>query len=148
MQVPSHRDEHFVGTFPLTGSFSEKLCAYLTEPGQNSRFYSLFRREQLLVAFVPEPFVAADWAIVVNLLRLGDFYEVDEILMERASDGESSQLHATEESVILRIKNSWVLRDFTYWLWRNIDTRDFLRCLPQIISLNARFTYARLFESR
>lgn len=148
MQLPTHKDARFVGSFPLSGSFSEKLCAYLTEPGQNSRFYSLFKREQLLAAFVRRAFVGADWAIVVNLLRLGDFHEVDEILMERASDGESSQLHATEESGMSRVKNSWVLRDFSCWLWSNVGVRDFLACFPQLTSLNARFTFVRLFGSR
>ncbi|CAN5444833.1 glycosyltransferase family 2 protein [soil metagenome] len=147
MEIPPSKDERFVGTSPLRGTFEEKLRAFLAEPGQNSRFYGLFRREQIKAAFVPEPFIAGDWAIMINLLRAGDFHEVPEVLMERASDGASSRLHAAG-GIFPRLKGVWVLRDFTAWLWNNLEPSEFRRCILHIAWLNLRFSYAQIFRGR
>ena len=128
-----------IGTFPIRGEYSERLWQYLSMPAANSRFYGLFRRKQLLDSYVAENFYASDWAIMINTLRHGDFFECNEVLMERGYHGESSarrlvdQLKAFQHN---RPKSLFPLYEFTRWLWLNINRTDFIRCLVPILNLN------------
>ena len=148
MGIPTHKAPSYIGTFPLTGTFEHKLTRYLAEPGQNSRFYGLFRADPLRQAFVPESFVAADWATVVRVLRFGDFHEVDNVLMSRGSHGESSRLHHYRRRRFRGRDSVFPLAEFTRWLWRELPPVLFARVLPQVLEQNARFTYAALKASQ
>lgn len=144
MTMPRGKSGEFTGTFPLRGRFSKKVAEYLRCPGQNSRFYGVYRRGAIQRSLVREPFIGADWATMINVLRHGDLHEVDETLMERGSRGESSRLHSDGGSrpLATRIRTSLVLAPFTRWLARNLPRSVFLACLPRIVELNARYAAA------
>lgn len=60
-----------------------RLAEYLAEPGDNARFYSLYRTAALRRAFPPNDFHSYDLAVVAGLLAEGKFGEVDDVLMWR-----------------------------------------------------------------
>lgn len=137
-----------VGTAPLRGDYVRRLGAYLAEPALNSRFYGVYRCEAIQRAYVPRAFLASDWAVIVNVLREGEFHEVERVLLERAVDGESSRAVSEQVGGLSPLRpRSWVpLGDFTAWLWRNLPTPVFLRCLPEIVRLNVSKTTKMLYE--
>lgn len=139
----AHQRERLTGTFPISGSYQQRLRGYLSCPATNSRFYGLVRRDQLLCAYVDEPFLAQDWAIVVGLLRHGEFREVDRVLMERSSHGQSMTSLLTQMKATGGRWPSMALplSDFNRWLWRHIGALRFVSCLDLIARLNAQFTF-------
>lgn len=127
------------GTFPLRGEYSERLRQYLSMPATNSRFYGLFRRQQLLGSFIDENFYACDWAIMINALKYGEFFEWNEVLMERGYYGESSAKRLMDQLKSFHLKGPkslFPLYEFTRWLWLNINHADFIKCLVPILNLN------------
>ncbi|MBI5714492.1 MAG: glycosyltransferase family 2 protein [Chloroflexi bacterium] len=127
------------GTFPLRGEYSERLRQYLSMPATNSRFYGLFRRQQLLGSFIDENFYACDWAIMINALKHGEFFEWNEVLMERGYYGESSAKRLMDQLKSFHLKGPkslFPLYEFTRWLWLNINHADFIKCLVPILNLN------------
>jgi len=128
-----------VGTHPIRGSYPERVHRFLAAPGANSRFYGLFRRQQLADAFVDGLFYAQDWAVMINLLRWGEFYELDEVLMERGIQGESAASLIIEQARSLSPRPSRAvlpLLDFTQWLWSNLDRSVYWKSLAPILYLN------------
>lgn len=79
------------GTFPLMGSFSQRLSAYLSEPGTNSRFYGIFRTLPLQNSFKNFPLYAFDWSVIIETLTYGEFNEVEDVQLFRGGKGLSNQ---------------------------------------------------------
>lgn len=121
---------HHNGCFAISGAYLRRLRQFLAAPGDNSRCYSLFRRKDLLASFVDGEFIAFDWAIMLNVLKRGSLYEVDEILMWRATDGLSRRPNYQGRYLFLR--------EFTTWFWRTAGWRNFAACLDLILRLNVR----------
>ena len=57
MQCLRDIDHHLVGTYPISGVYSQKLRQLFRCLGANSRFYALYRHEPLLNSFVSESFM-------------------------------------------------------------------------------------------
>src|SRR5262249_50225491 len=57
-----------LGTAPLQSSMQANLRRYLLNPGLNSRFYALFRREALLRCLPLPTYCGGDWTLVVRTL--------------------------------------------------------------------------------
>jgi glycosyltransferase involved in cell wall biosynthesis len=79
------------GTYPLTGTVAENVETYLRAPGDNSRFYGVFRTEVIRKCMVSEEFMASDWYIVLRSLQYGTYREVPEPLFWRGVHGISSR---------------------------------------------------------
>lgn len=71
------------GTFALLGSRRDNVARFLAQPGDNSRFYGLWRSEALRRSMTARGFYATDWAIVLASLRLGLHWEIPEVLIVR-----------------------------------------------------------------
>lgn len=71
------------GTFALRQSPAQNATRFLAKPGDNSRFYGLYRTAALRAAFPSTDFYAFDWAVSAGTLRFGLHNELPEILMLR-----------------------------------------------------------------
>lgn len=72
------------GTAPLLGEPWERVRVFLKRPSEASRFYSLFRTDDLRASFPEDIDVFGYDYVVLALAALrGEFLEVDEVLMER-----------------------------------------------------------------
>jgi glycosyltransferase involved in cell wall biosynthesis len=97
------------GTYALLDDPQQNLLKYLSEPAQNSRFYGLFRTEVLRECMRNLPTIwAADWLAMARTLKFGKHYEVNQCLLHRGPDGDSSQPAA----LIARIYRSSFFRIF------------------------------------
>lgn len=125
-------------TFPVSGLYEKKIRAFLKNPGSNSRFYGLFRTNQLRECFINKPFVAFENAIFLNLLKMGDLFELDEVLMYRFDEGWST-------IGIINLVHS-IYRDplgiifpyyhFNKWCLKHICVKNFLRNIDIFLRLN------------
>lgn len=125
------------GTASITGPTSKRLCTYLKNPSDNSRFYGLHRRNVAVNALrMKHNFHAADWYYVAITLIHGSYYCVDKILMLR----QYTEFNQYMRSV--KINNSgylWLgipLFPLTVQLARSLKINVFLNILPLLIRIN------------
>ncbi len=136
--VISRRNQMISVTYPVSGSYDKKIRQFLKNTGSNSRFYGLFRREILQKCFIKSDFIAVVNAIFLNLLKYGDLYEVDKILLFRFNQG-SSTTGIINQS---RLYNKNLLTTifpyipFNSWCLENIGQKNVLKNLDIFTRLN------------
>ena len=125
-------------TFPVYGKFEKKIRKFLMNPGSNSRFYGLYRTSQIKECFIKKPFIAVENAIFLNLLRLGDLHEIDEVLYHRFESGWSTygiiniakNIHGTFLGVL------FPYYPFNSWCLQNIGLKNIIRNFDIFTRLN------------
>lgn len=136
--VKKRRDALISVTFPVSGSYAQKIRSFLKNPGSNSRFYGLYRIEQLRKCYIDKPFVTVENAIFLNLLKYGDLYEVDEVLMYRYSDGISTigiiNYARNVNGNLLGIIFPYY--PFNMWCLKNLGIKNILRNIDIFSRLN------------
>jgi len=136
--VNTRRQKMIKVTFPVHGKFKNKVRKFLMNPGSNSRFYGLYRTSQIKKCFIKEPFIAVENAIFLNLLKLGDLYEIDEILFHRFESGWSTyglinmakNIHGTFLGVL------FPYYPFNNWCIKNIGIKNILKNFDIFARLN------------
>ena len=82
--------------YPTSGTFESKFRYYLKLRGHHHIFYGVYRTEQLkkiiydVISGINQPY-NFDVVTMLNALRFGDFYVIDEVLMYRYDGGLSAQ---------------------------------------------------------
>ena len=82
--------------YPTSGTFESKFRYYLKLRGHHHIFYGVYRTEQLkkiiydVISGINQPY-NFDIITMLNALRFGDFYVIDEVLMYRYDGGLSAQ---------------------------------------------------------
>ncbi len=71
-------------TYPLMSGVISNIVKYLYAWRDNSRFYSLYKRDILSKCVDEQDFHAKDLAIVAKTLVYGKYYEIDKFLFSRA----------------------------------------------------------------
>jgi glycosyltransferase involved in cell wall biosynthesis len=84
------------GTFALTGSLRDNVCAFLQDPSDNSRFYGLYRRPALLHVLPRETYYASDWTISVGTLLFGTHHELSEVLLVREANDRTKYIRTID----------------------------------------------------
>ena len=123
--------------YPTSGTFESKFGYYLKLRGHHHILFGMYRTEQLKKIFVTD-ISNFDLAIMLNALRFGDFYVIDDVLMHRYDGGISSQgFFAWKESQKLSFLKSLSLqRPFTKWCFRNFGYALCLKNLDLFILWN------------
>jgi glycosyltransferase involved in cell wall biosynthesis len=85
-----------LGTFALTGSLRDNVCAFLHDPNDNSRFYGVYRRPALLHVLPRSAYFAADWTISVGTLLFGTHHELSEVLLVREANDRGKYVRMIE----------------------------------------------------
>ena len=136
--VINRRNQMISVTYPVSGSYTQKIRQFLKNTGANSRFYGLCRREILQECFIKRDFIAVVNAIFLNLLRYGDVYEVDKILLYRFNQGTSTTGIISQS----RLYNKTLLTTifpyipFNSWCLKNIGLKNILRNFDIFTRLN------------
>ena len=136
--VMNRRDQMISVTFPVFGSHSKKIRQFLKNTGSNSRFYGLYRKEILQKCFIKSDFVAVVNAIFLNLLKYGDLYEVDKILLYRFNQGSSTTGIINQSRLYNKIPLGTIFPyiSFNSWCLKNIGLKNVLRNLDIFTRLN------------
>ena len=136
--VMNRRDQMISVTFPVSGSYSKKIRQFLKNTGSNSRFYGLYRKEILQKCFIKSDFVAVVNAIFLNLLKYGELYEVDKILLYRFNQGSSTTGIINQSRLYNKIPLGTIFPyiSFNSWCLKNIGLKNVLRNLDIFARMN------------
>jgi glycosyltransferase involved in cell wall biosynthesis len=114
-----------------SGSYEENVRLFLKLKGYQQIFYGLFRTNQLKKMMVYNLTYTFDWAILLNGLKFGNYYVIDEILMYRYDGGISSGgLFNVRKKLNLNLINTIFMNGkFILWCWKNLGKKIFLKNL-------------------
>ena len=127
----------FKQVFPAYGPYEKKATLYL-RMDRSTSLYAVFRKSVIKKSMIIEPFSSSDLAIILNVLKHGDFHVVDEILMEKYLGGYSSK------GVIktLKFQNTsylgiiFISIPFTSWCAKNLGWKIFLKNFDWFVLIN------------
>jgi glycosyltransferase involved in cell wall biosynthesis len=147
-----------MGVHSISGTYDEKVRFYLKK-STCKIIYSIYRTEILQKNIVYEPFLGNDWAIILSVLKYGDFNVINETLMYEFEGGISStgSINASHEYYhgVFGMIFPWY--PLTAWCSSNLGKMVFFRNLDFFIQLNlegfislildiSRLTARRLFK--
>lgn len=127
----------FIQVFPTNGTFERRASLYL-RMDRSTAFYSLFRTSIIKKCMIITPFASSDLAIILNVLKYGNIFVIDEILMKKNLGGYSSK------GIISYLKNQntgtvsmiFMNLPFTIWCARNLGTKIFLKNIDWFVVIN------------
>ncbi len=133
--------KHFwlIENISLSGSFEKKVRNLLKKRGTEQLFYGLFRTEQLKKIFVQDNFhTGFDLALLINALKIGDIYVIDEILALRYDGGDSSRgmINYAKQHKISFLQALFSYIPFTIWFIKNHGTMSLLKNLDVFLKWN------------
>jgi len=135
------------GMYPISGKYEKKVRFFLNK-SMTWMIFGVYRTHDLRKCAVYEQFVGIDLAMILNLLRCGDVYIVDEVLMDVFNAGISNRgiIHYSRHlnsGVIGRIFPFYPL---TSWCFRNLGPKLFLKNLDIFFITNVWGTFSQLLD--
>lgn len=129
----------YMDTFPATEkNYELKVCNFLKNCRHNQIFYGVYRKKILEKCFIDDSFIGFDTAYSLSILRYGDLYVIDEVLME-VFDGGESRSGMIEVAKRNNKKIIWIIfpyMQFTVWCKNYLGTKLFLKNFSYFFRLN------------
>ncbi|MGI0061530.1 MAG: glycosyltransferase family 2 protein [Nitrosotalea sp.] len=126
-----------MGVYPISGSYEKKVRFYLRK-STCKIIHSVYRTDILQQCIIHKPFLGNDWAIILSVLKYGDFDVVNETLMYEFEDGVSAtgsiNISRKYHHGFLGIIFPWY--PLTVWCIRNLGMNIFLKNFDFFIRLN------------
>lgn len=130
-----------MGTVALTRAPADNIETFLLNPGANSRFYGLHRREALRQAWHAAPIWAADWLVMCRTLLIGKHHEIPEVLFTRGAHGTSSNaIKAITSSNRPWVHKLFPMLAFSLSALRLREVRSNSRLIWHVLVLNYKWT--------
>lgn len=134
----TRKSERYRHVHPVTGSYEQKVKFYL-KFGRATAIYAVYRTEKLQksIGFHYPPM---DLMIILNVLRYGNLYVIDEVLMYRNKKGLSSKgmIAALRAQNVGRFDIVFMYLRFIFWCIDNFGLKFILQNLDLIILLHYR----------
>ena len=123
---------------PNIGTYEKKIQNIL-EFNWSLNLYSIFRTEQLKKCIIRKTFASWDFALMLKIIKFGDLYVLDDVLMFRDTGGITST--KSEIELMKRQNFGWFGTYFPYvfytiWCMKNLGLRIFLKHISHFIYLN------------
>jgi glycosyltransferase involved in cell wall biosynthesis len=130
-------------TYPISGSFTKKIRKYLKNPGASSWFYGIFRTNDILSCITDKSFIGIEFVTSLNLLKIGDFYEVDEVLFHRFDSGWSTYglINMAKKANNNFLGVLFPYYPFTLWIIKNLGFKNILRNLDIFLKMNLSISF-------
>jgi len=146
---PTNRNtKKFQYVCPTSGSFEKRINTYLRF-FQASIVYGIYRTEKMKGSFIHSRyFWAMDLAIVLNLLKHGNLYVVDEILMYRYVEDKPSKslIQYQLKAKIPLIEIVFCEFPFVFWCLKNLGLKIFMKNFHLFIKIILRGEFVILSE--
>lgn len=128
----------YMDTFPISGNYESKISLFIKNCRHNQIFYGLYRKEVLEKCIIEKSFIGFDTAYSLNVLKYGDFFVVDDVMMDVFDGGESRSgmigvARTTNQSFFGLI---FPYMSFTTWCRKNLGIKLFLKNIIFFIILN------------
>lgn len=75
--------------FPITGEYDYKINNFFKNCRHSQVFYGIHRTDAIKKCVITEPFLGQDTFYALSLLRYGDIYVIEDVLMEIFDGGDS-----------------------------------------------------------
>lgn len=127
-----------MSTYAATGTYNSRVREYLKDIRHNQIFFGVYRTEEIKKCLVKESFLWNDGATILNILRCGELFVVDEVLME-VYDGGISRSGMIGVARYMHKDLLYILfpmYPFTKWCIRNLGGIIFLKNLDVFIKVN------------
>ena len=126
-----------VDTISLKGSYEQKVRLCLKRSKMHP-IYGVFRTDALRHGIVTNQFVGNDLAMILNVLKHGDFHIVDQVLMSIYDGGSSKKgiISFSREFNHGVLGTIFPMQPVTRWCQKNLGTKLFLKNLDYFILLN------------
>ena len=128
-----------LGAYSAKGSYEKRIDVYFKNLSHNQIFYGMYRTEQIKRSFVKKSFLWYDAATILNILKYGELYVVDEVLLRIfvggiCRSGMISVMHILEPfSLWNRI---FPYSKLTRWCFKNLTKKIFFKHLKFFILIN------------
>jgi glycosyltransferase involved in cell wall biosynthesis len=128
-----------LGAYSAKGPYKKRVNTYFKNMSNNQIFYGMYRTEQIKKSFVKKSFLWYDAATILNILKYGELYVVDEVLL-RIFDGGICRSGMISVMHILEPFSLWN-RVFPYskltrWCFKNLTKKIFFKHLKIFILIN------------
>jgi len=125
------------GIYPLTGSYENRVRTFLKKTS-TQLIYGIFKTDELRKSFISKSFLGLDQAVILNALRYGEFYVVDEKLMSIFDAGMSKKGIISLSKLTNNGKLGIIFPDYplTAWCAKNLGIKLFLKNIDYFILLN------------
>ena len=125
---------------PLLGALSARMKLFLSDPSDNSRFYSLYRRTALGDLHLDQwRMHGLDWLVVAIILKRGELTGVDEVLMKRKRGSLLKYKGIEAEDNKNYVTLGFPLLPLTVELFRNLPFTVVLPSTFSLLKLNFKF---------
>lgn len=123
---------------PTFGPYGKKIRIYLKTRGHHQVFYGIYRTRQIQKIFVPEFITGFDLATMLNALKYGDFFVLNEVLNYRYDGGTSSNgfFNYVKSFKINFPESLFLYYPFTKWCWKNLGKKVFFKNIDCFIKFN------------
>ena len=123
--------------YSMTGTFEQKIRILLRKSKMHV-VYGLHRTKIIKQCFDPKPFVGIDLAIIINLLKFGDVYIIDQVLMKIYTGGMARSGYLSLAKQLKHSKLSMIFPCYplTNWCLKNFGAKIFFKNLDYFVMLN------------
>jgi len=133
--------------YPISGSYLEKIRKVLITRASNM-LYGLMRRKALLKSITNERFLGDEWCVMLNVVKYGNYNEINEQLLYRFERGASWHgiiylAKNFNKSLLGKIFPNYPL---TRWCAKNLGVKIFLRNFDLMIWINIEVGLNIIFE--
>lgn len=128
----------YMDTYPASGSYEDRINTFLKKCNHNIAFYGIFRTDQFKKSVLAESFLGNDTAAVLNILKYGEIYVVDEVLMLVYDGGmsRSGMIDLAKHMNKNLIGIIFPFLPFTRWFAKNIGINLLLKNIGFFVRLN------------
>ena len=132
------RDFGHIDSYPASGPYKKRVNEYFKNLRHSQIFYGIYRIKQIQNAFVKNSFIMTDSCTTLNILKFGELYVIDEVLLYVYDDGISRKgmSNATQQMQHCLIGRILLYYPFTCWCIKNLNKSIFVKNLNFFIKLN------------
>lgn len=145
IKFENYDNQKFV--FATNGNYEERVRTALRAK-QASNIYSVFRTKELVESWINDIFWTLDFAVLLRLLKRGDFNIINEVLMYRYQQKTSKSIIGSLLRLDVGIKKIIFLGfPFTIWCWKNLGKKIFIKNIMFFVKHNMRCQLIILLET-
>ena len=125
------------GSYEAYGSYEQRIRIYLKKFSSRS-FFAVFRTDKIKKSMIFSAIPLADFVILLNILKEGNFHVVNEELLHIYTGGLSSKgvIHTWRSSNISLIRSALPYFFFTIWCLKNLGHKIFLKNIDVFLEIN------------
>lgn len=143
----SHKYNKYEHVHPIVGSYTKKVN-FCLQYCRASVIYGVYRTNVLKKSIICKRFPTWDLAVILNILKNGHIHVIDDVILYRyIQDNPSpSKIKRLLSQNMTTLQILFFEMPFTYWCFKNIGKKVFLKNIFPFIKLNCSAEYTIILE--